>query len=119
MAEYRGKMYITDWYGKSLQMIRPADFKIVFGEETNIKGEVVKFEKLQPVGVTVVGGKPAISSQNSPHVLRINMPEGTVADTVATFANRAVGLMQLSKGHLYFIDQKNSKMMKAEGLTRQ
>lgn len=117
MVEYRNKMYLTDWYSKSIQVFTPSNFKIVFGEATNIKVDtVLKFEKIQPVGITVSGGKLLVSTQNSPNILRVNPTSGAIIDTIASFSNRTVGRMQLCNGKLFFIDLKGNKVMIASAL---
>ena len=39
MAEYDGRMYLTDWYNKSVQVFTPSKMEIVFGEETHITSD--------------------------------------------------------------------------------
>lgn len=114
-VEYRNRVYLTDWYSKSIQVVSPDNFKIVFGESTNTQVDtVLRFEKLQPLGVTVSGGKLLVSSQKSPNILRVHPLSGQIVDTIATFSNRNVGRMQLHNGKLYFVDLKGNKIESAD-----
>lgn len=118
MVEYKKQLYVTDWYARSIQVITPSKFKVVFGETTNIKTDTVfQLSKIQPIGISASGGKLLVSYQNGSHVLGLSPTTGAIVDTVATFKNRLVGRMQLSNGFLYFIDLKGNKVVRAKGYT--
>ena len=66
MAEYDGRMYLTDWYNKSVQVFTPSKMEIVFGEETHITSDAVfKYDDIQPLGLLAYGGELLMSVQKS------------------------------------------------------
>lgn len=115
MAEYQGRMYLTDWYGKSLQVFTPSKMEIVFGEATHIQADTILKLDIQPLGLLAYGEKLLVSSQKSDKILRYYPGNGQLIDTLAAFKGRELGRMEMGNDYLYYIDLKTNKLMKARG----
>ncbi len=115
MAEYKGQMFLTDVYNKSLQVFTPAKMEIVFGETTDIKADTVFSLSEQPIGLVAYGDDLLMSTQKSNKILRYNPTTGTLIDTLAIFDERQIGRMEIAGEYLYYIDLKTNKLMRAHG----
>lgn len=115
MAEHNGRMYLTDWYNKSLQVFTPSKMEIVFGEETHITSDAVfKYDAIQPLGLLSHGGELLMSVQRAGRYSAMTR-DGRFVGAVSRISgqgNRAYGD---SPGMLYYIDLKAGKLMKAKG----
>ena len=116
MAEYDGRMYLTDWYNKSVQVFTPSKMEIVFGEETHITSDAVfKYDDIQPLGLLAYGGELLMSVQKSGKIQRYDPETGDLLGVLAEFPGKEIGRMEIARGMLYYIDLKAGKLMKAKG----
>ena len=116
MAEYDGRMYLTDWYNKSVQVFTPSKMEIVFGEETHITSDAVfKYDDIQPLGLLAYGGELLMSVQKSGKIQRYDPETGDLLGVLAEFPGKEIGRMEIAWGMLYYIDLKAGKLMKAKG----
>lgn len=115
MAEYKGRMYLTDWYQKSIQVFTPSKMEIVFGEATHIKADTVYNLDVQPLGLLAYGDDLLMSTQKSGNILRYQPETGKLLDTMAVFDDRQIGRMEIAGDYLYYVDLKTNKLMKAKG----
>lgn len=116
MAEHNGRMYLTDWYNKSLQVFTPSKMEIVFGEETHITSDAVfKYDAIQPLGLLSYGGELLMSVQKSGKIQRYDPETGDLLGLLAEFPDKEIGRMEIARGMLYYIDLKAGKLMKAKG----
>lgn len=116
MAEYDGRMYLTDWYNKSVQVFTPSKMEIVFGEETHITSDAVfKYDDIQPLELLAYGGELLMSVQKSGKIQRYDPETGDLLGVLAEFPGKEIGRMEIARGMLYYIDLKAGKLMKAKG----
>lgn len=118
-AEYKGKVYLDDWYQRAVQVVDPSKMEIKFAEESLIDRDTVfNYPDIRPSGLAASGGSMFMSLYRSGVVNRYDIKTGTFVEKVADFTGREVGRMELANDLLYFIDNKTAKIFIAKGVKR-
>lgn len=119
LAEYKGKVYLDDWYKRAVQVVNPSKMEIKFSEESPIDRDAVfNYPNDRPAGLAASGGSLFMSMYRSGIVNRYDIETGSYIDKAAEFSGREVGRMELVNDLLYFIDGKTGKIFIAKGEKR-
>lgn len=117
MVEYQGKMYVDDAYKQSVQVFDPSKMEIKYFEDSPINRDTVyTIESFTSAGLTASGKSLFMSVSGSGKINRFDLESETPGETVAEFANRRPGRLELAGDLLYFIDLATGKVVTAQGI---